>query len=755
MVNNGWYADVILPVPLPVLYTYAIPPDLVKKIKPGIRARVQLGNKNYYSAIIKSVHQNRPDTRKIKCIISLLDNEEIISRKQFKFWEWLSEYYMCTEGEIMNAALPVGLRSPEIYKEKTGTFIKHKNQLNENEFNQVLDKLKKAPAQYKILINYIDISGLFSGGEINPVKKKKLLEISGSGQASLNALIKKDILYIYKSTVSRLEEPISQLTEPSPLNQKQTKVIQDIRKLLPEKKVVLLHGITSSGKTEIYIHLIKEQLKKAKQVLYLLPEISVTTQIITRLKKVFGTSVGIYHSRLSNSERVEIWNNVKARTNDSYQIILGVRSSVFIPFSDLGLIIIDEEHENSYKQQDPAPRYNARDAAIMLARIHGASTLLGTATPSLESYYNAKSGKYGLVELKHRYGEASLPEVILANTREARRKKKMRSIFTPMMYEGIKNCLEKGEQIILFQNRRGYSPYLECENCGWIPKCSHCDVSLTYHKYFNKLICHYCGNSYGISNSCKKCDNELLVPRGSGTEKIEEEISIFFPEAKIARMDFDSTRSKRAFENIINDFRQKRTNILIGTQMLSKGFDFDHVSLTGIMNADNMLNFPDFRSFERSYQLMVQVSGRAGRKNLPGKVIIQTSDPKHHIIKYISNNDYESMFNSELIDRKNFTYPPYSRLIRIQLKHKNKILVHNSATKLVSMLSDYFQNNVLGPETPVISKIQSYYIKNILIKIEREKSKKKAKNNIRQNINSLKKTDEYKSVLISTNVDPL
>ncbi|MFC2097760.1 primosomal protein N' [Bacteroidota bacterium] len=775
MKNNIWYADVILPLPLPVLYTYAIPENIINKIGPGKRVIIQFGNKKIYSAIVKKIHQNPPPLHKIKSIISVLDEDTLISPLQFEFWEWLSDYYLCSEGEILKAALPSGLKLEsetriiarndfsnfsslhekerlilrlintdealsinEIiksfddvniirfvnklfakgaivveeklkpgYSERQESYIIHNKKLSENDIHKILDNLAKAPKQHKLLSNYIRLSEMFSGKAIKPVAKKKLLEITGAGHASINSLEQKEILYTYKKSVSRLHEVLKENILPNKLDKKQKECFNNIQNLFLDKNVVLLHGITSSGKTEIYIHLIQKQLNEGKQVLYLLPEIALSTQIIIRLKNIFGNRIGVYHSKFSDSERVEIWNNVRSNNNDSYQIVLGVRSSVFLPFKNLGLIIIDEEHENTYKQYDPSPRYNARDAAIVLARIHGAKTLLGTATPSIESYYNAKTGKYGFVELLSRYGNIPLPEVILADTKEARRKKKMRSIFTPQLLEGIKSCLENNEQIILFQNRRGYSPYLECEECGWIPKCNYCDVNQTYHKYVNQLVCHYCGTNTKVNISCQKCNNNL-IPKGSGTEKIEDEIKLFFPDARIARMDLDSTRSKKAFGRIIHDFQEKKTNILIGTQMVSKGFDFEGVSLTGIINADNILNFPDFRSFERSYQLMVQVSGRAGRKSKPGKVIIQTSDPEHHIIKDIVSNNYIRMFNKELNDRKEFNYPPYSRLVKIYLKHKDKNTVHKASIELVSMLSSYFGNMVLGPETPIINRFKKY-----------------------------------------------
>jgi primosomal protein N' (replication factor Y) len=497
-------------------------------------------------------------------------------------------------------------------------------------------------------------------------------------------------------------------------------------------------------------------MDQGKQVLYLLPEIALTAQIINRLKSIFGNRVGVYHSKFNDGERVEVYQNVLKRTKENhYDIILGVRSSLFLPFSNLGLIIIDEEHENTYKQYDPAPRYNARDTAIVLAQIHQAKVLLGTATPSIESYFNAKTDKYGLVELNSRFQEIKLPEIILSDTLKARKKKQMKSHFSPVLLDNIKESLENNEQIILFQNRRGFAPFLECETCGWIPYCTHCDVSMTYHKQHNELVCHYCGYTIKNPKVCKACGNATLSTRGFGTEKIEDEIKIFFPEAKVKRMDLDSTRSKYAYEKIIAGFEQGEIDILIGTQMVSKGLDFDNVALVGILNADNMLNYPDFRAFERSYQLMAQVSGRAGRKNKQGKVIIQTSHPEHPILQFVLDNKYQEMYKSQLLERKNFNYPPFCRLIYISIKHKKADVVDKSSNFLANNLKKIFGKRVLGPESPVIGRIQNMYIKKILIKIERQRSFQKAKKLLDEQIIQLVTTDSFKTIQISIDVDPV
>ncbi len=754
MQKTGWYADVLLPLPLPDSYSYSIPEEIISIIKRGSHVCVELGNKKYH-AVVKNIHQNQPKYNKVKSILLVFERYSLVSEIQFKFWKWMADYYMCTEGEVLKAALPPGVKFGKHNNEKKENFIKINPEISEEEINIVLDKLKRAPQQFKLLINYINLSDSFSENKINLVKKKDLLFHSGAGQSSLTALEKKNIFEVYPLTVKHIIKTNQIPSEPNNLNPEQQKAYNNICVDFTKRNVLLLHGITSSGKTEIYIHLILDQLNRGKQILYLLPEISITYQIISRLKKVFGNCIAVYHSKLNHSERFEIWNNIKSANDESYKIILGVRSSIFLPFNNLGLIIIDEEHENSYKQKDPSPRYNARDAAIILASIHGAKTILGTATPSIESFYNSKSGKYAFIELNNRYGGINLPEVIIADLKEARRKKQMKSLFTPILYNEMKSCLEKGEQIILFQNRRGYAPYLQCNECGWIPKCTSCDVSMTYHKYNNQLLCHYCGSINRTPVSCPKCNHTHILTMGSGTQKIEDEVELLFPDAKISRMDIDSTRSKKSFEKIIYDFQNNKSNILIGTQMVSKGFDFENVSLTGIINADNLLNYPDFRSFERSYQLMVQVSGRAGRKNIMGKVIIQTSDPKHHIIKHIVNNDYSGMFNMELHDRKEFNYPPFSRLIKIQLKHKNVNLVDKAGIRVFTNLLGYFGNNTLGPETPLISKINRYYIRNIYVKINKGLSISNAKEKIQASIQSLKSAEHFKSTLISVDVDPL
>lgn len=547
----------------------------------------------------------------------------------------------------------------------------------------------------------------------------------------------------------------TEIRDLSELNPSQQRALEEIRKSFAESDVTLLHGITSSGKTEIYIHLIRQVISRGQQVLYLLPEIALTTQMISRLKAVFGPRVAVYHSKYSTSEKIKTWNNLlnKSGEQDAIQIILGVRSSVFLPFSNLGLIIVDEEHENTYKQFDPAPRYHARDTAIMLAKTHHAKTLLGTATPSVETYYNCKTGKYRLVELNERYLDLQLPEIAVVNTRELRRRKQMQSNFSPALLDGIEEALKNGEQVILFQNRRGFSLFLECGECGDIPRCRHCDVSLTYHKKGNRLYCHYCGYSTPVPSVCPACNQGSHKMRGFGTEKIEEEIALFFPQARIERMDLDATRSRKAYEKLIARFEMKESDILVGTQMVSKGLDFDNVKLVGIMNADTLLNYPDFRAYERSYQLMSQVSGRAGRKNGRGIVIIQTASQNHPVISQVVENDYQAMYADQLEERKRFGYPPFSRLVKIILKHRVQDTLDQAANYLAQQIRNTVKETVMGPEYPLVSRIQNLYLKALLVKIERG-NLSAVKNQILSCALEMNGKQEFRAVQCTLDVDP-
>jgi primosomal protein N' (replication factor Y) (superfamily II helicase) len=625
--------------------------------------------------------------------------------------------------------------------------------------NQLADALeKKAPKQAQLLMRYLEISSFSNDQDLTPVAKEKLLNVSDAGHAALNALIKKGVLCVKTEEISRLSLAPDLQQKPYPLNKNQLTAHLNILDEFTRKDVILLHGVTSSGKTEIYIHLIEHYVRQNQQVLYLLPEIALTAQMINRLRNVFGNKVGVYHSKFTDAERVEVYENlagIRKRGSPAYQIILGVRSSIFLPFDDLGLIIVDEEHENSYKQFDPAPRYNARDAAVVLASAHGAKVLMGTATPSFESYMNAMHGRYGLVELNERYQEMQLPEILVVDVREARRRKQMESHFAPQLLDAVSEALKNNEQVILFQNRRGFSPYIECSACGWIPHCKHCDVSLTYHKKTNRLSCHYCGFSIPNPPTCSTCGDSDIRTRGFGTEKVEDEIKIFFPEAKVQRMDLDTARTRKAFERIIEDFENRKVDILIGTQMVTKGFDFDHVRVVGILNADNMLNFPDFRSFERSFQLMAQVSGRAGRKNNRGKVIIQTSDADHTVIQHVLENNYKGFFRQQLAERQIYKYPPYYRLVKLTLRHKNLTLLNQASNLLANELRRSLGERVVGPEFPLIGRLYSLHQKCILVKIERDKQFSERRNQMRKAIVKIMLSDEFKNLQIIPDVDPL
>ena len=707
-----------------------------------------------YSGIVFSVHDRKPDSDKLKPIIAVPDTFPLVNDIQLKFWIWMSEYYMCTEGEVMKAALPSDIVIDN-YKPRIETFITLANRLSDRELNSILDKLVKAPKQQDALSAYLRLSEYVAGAEPLPVKKSQLLSEIRSTSAVIDSLTAKGILLPVAKEVSRLGIADS-FTEPvKNLSQEQGNAHMAIKSIFRDKEIVLLHGVTSSGKTEIYIHLIEEQLRVGKQVLYMLPEIALTTQIIQRLRKHFGAATGVYHSRLNDHERAEIWKRVSSEdVNDGYRLILGVRSSLFLPFGNLGLIIIDEEHDGSYKQHDPAPRYHARDSAIMLAMLHGAKTILGSASPSIESYNNALKGKYGLAELMERYGQIKLPEIVLANTREAYRKKLMVSHFTPELLYAIDDALGREEQIILFQNRRGFSPYIECSECGWIPVCVQCAVNLTYHKGIARLVCHYCGFSIPMPSKCDSCHSSAMVTKGFGTEKIEDEIKIVFPNARVARMDQDTTRNKNSFDKIIKAFEDRQIDILIGTQMISKGLDFENLTVVGILNADNLLNFPDFRAHERSFQLMEQVSGRAGRRQKQGRVVIQTSDPANKIIRLVLRHDYRSLFKLQAEERMTFNYPPFCRMIKINIRHKERERLNYYADLLGKELKEIFGRRVLGPESPVISQIQSWYIKTILIKIEREKPPAKARQFIAEAIALIDKEKGTGSLRIAVDVDP-
>ena len=820
------FVDVILPLPLPRYFTYSLSEEWADEVQMGCRVVVPFGRKKYYTAIVRNVHYCEPADYEVKEVSTLLDAHPILLPEQFKFWEWLADYYLCTQGDVYKAALPSGLklesetmveynpdfesevRLPEreqkildllsaepeqcvtklekdsglknilsvikslldkeaifvkeelrrTYKPKTETRVRLANEVrNEKRLQELFDELARAPKQLDLLMKYIELSGILGGDGLKSfpkeVNKKELLLRASASPAVFNGLVDKHIFEVYQQEVGRLNSVLREILPINPLNDHQKMAHDEIVRSFQSKNVCLLHGVTASGKTEIYIHLIEETIRQGKQVLYLLPEIALTTQITERLQRVFGDRLGIYHSKFPDAERVEIWQ--KQLTEKGYDIILGVRSSVFLPFRNLGLVIVDEEHENTYKQQDPAPRYHARNAAIILAAMYGAKTLLGTATPSIETWHNASSGKYGLVELKERYKEIQLPEIIPVDIHELHRKKRMNGPFSPLLLQYIHEALDQKQQVILFQNRRGFAPMIECNTCGWVPKCKNCDVSLTFHKGLNQLTCHYCGYTYQLPHKCPACEGTDLRNRGFGTEKIEDDIKILFPEAAVARMDLDTTRTRSAYERIIADFEQGKTDILIDTQMVSKGLDFDHVSVVGILNADTMLNYPDFRSYERAFQLMAQVAGRAGRKNKRGRVILQTKSIDHPIIAQVIHNDFDQMVAGQLAERQMFHYPPYYRLVYVYLKNRNEQLLDLMAQTMSGKLRAVFGNRVLGPDKPPVARIQTLFIRKIIVKIEYNAPMARARELLVQVQKEMVAEDRFKSLIVYYDVDPM
>jgi primosomal protein N' (replication factor Y) (superfamily II helicase) len=733
---------------------------------------------SYYQAFLGDVYQAAvPAGLKLEsetkvCVNPEFEAETVLTEKEEKVLMALSEGKPVTITELnkvtemrdvmptltkllQKGAVEINEELTDKFRAKTETFVKITAEaIQEDNLRKIFDDLSRAKKQLEVLMKYIDLSKCLVPNKQREVSRKDLIEKSGASSAIISGLVERGVLETYLKEVGRLDVSEVQTSEVYPLNEFQQAAFQEIEKQFIEKQVVLLHGVTSSGKTELYIHLINKALADGKQVLYLVPEIALTTQLTTRLKRVFGRRLGVYHSKFSDAERVEIWNNV---LNDkSYDVIIGVRSSIFLPFRQLGLVIVDEEHESSYKQYDPAPRYHARNAAIVLASMHGAKTLLGTATPAIETYFNAQNGKFGFVELNQRHEEMAMPEILVVDTKEAYRKKQMESHFSDTLLERMTKALQNKEQVILFQNRRGYAPYIECKVCACVPKCKNCDVSLTVHKSFNTLTCHYCGYTEPIPNICPACKTPgTLSTKGFGTEKIEDEIRLIFPQARVSRMDLDTTRSKKSYEKIIADFEQHKVDILIGTQMVSKGLDFEHVSLVGILNADNMLNFPDFRAHERAYQLMAQVSGRAGRKNKRGTVILQTTTAEHAVIGQVIRNDYAAMYATQCEERKLFRYPPYFRMIQIVLRHRDPNIVTQAANKMALDLRAVFSNRVLGPNVPAVSRIQNLYIRHILLKFEVEASAEKAKEILREVTNQVIAEPKFKSLWVNLDVDPM
>lgn len=817
------YVDVIVPLPIAGQYTYSLPEGWDEKVKEGCRVVVPFGRKKYYTAIITKVHETPPEEYETKDVAEILDERPVLLARQYAFWKWMADYYLCTLGDVYKAALPSGMKlesetvvvyNPDFeavepltereqsvmnllsaeteqcitqlekssgirqilpviksllekeavkvkeelkrsYKPRTEARVRlTPGMQDEEKLRGLFDGLARAPKQLAVLMKYIELSGWGTSGiDLKEVTRKSLLEASGASSAILNGLTGKGIFELYYQEVGRLAKGVCNTVSLNPLNPAQQQAYYSVLSLFAAKNVCLLHGVTSSGKTEIYIHLIDQVLKSGKQVLYLLPEIALTTQITERLKRVFGNRLGIYHSKFPDAERVEIWQ--KQLSEQDYDVILGVRSSVFLPFRRLGLVIVDEEHETTYKQQDPAPRYHARSAAIMLASMFGAKTLLGTATPSIETYYNARQGKYGLVELTERYQNIRLPQIELVDIKELARKKRMTAQFSPLLLQKIREALEHKEQVILFQNRRGFAPMIECRTCGWVPRCRNCDVSLTYHKGMNQLTCHYCGYTYQVPKSCPACGGVELVNRGFGTEKIEDDIRTVFPEARVARMDLDTTRTRTAYERIIADFEEGKTDILIGTQMVSKGLDFDRVSVVGILNADSMLNYPDFRSYERAFQLMAQVAGRAGRRNKQGLVVLQTKSPDLPLIHQVMSNDYFRMYSEQLEERELFKYPPFYRLVYVYLKHRKEDVLDQATELMASCLRKGLGERILGPDKPPVSRIQTLFIKKIVVKIELDASLAKVRAYLQQVQRFLTEDERFRSLLVYYDVDPM
>ena len=762
------FADIILPLPLEGLFTYAIPVEMQTKAAFGMRVLVPFGRNKHYIGIIARLHNDKPTSYAVKNIEQLLDKTPVLLPAQYRLWQWIADYYMSSIGEVYKAALPAGLKAEDGYRPRTETYIRLTEPYrNEQALHIALNMLTRASKQQEAFIVYLQLSGWDEADfslpaskvalSISEVTREELLNASATTLPIINQLVKRGLLEVYEVEVGRLNnagephfENVKQLSIP------QQEAYQQILESFKQKKVTLLHGVTSSGKTEIYIQLIMHELEQHRQVLFLMPEIALTVQMMERLQRVFGNRLGIYHSKYSDAERVEIWQ--KQLSDTPYDVILGARSAVFLPFQRLGLVIVDEEHETSYKQQDPAPRYHARSAAIMMEsgdQGFSPKVLLGTATPCMETYHNAKTGKYGMVELNERYQGIELPEIQVVDTKDLQRRRMMNGPFSPLLLARVREALERGEQAILFQNRRGWAPMVECKQCGWVPRCEHCDVSLTLHRSLNQLTCHYCGYTYQIPAECPACGCKELQGKGYGTEKIEDQIRDILPEARISRMDLDTTRTRNAYERIISDFGSGRTNLLIGTQMISKGLDFSKVSVVGIINADSMLNQPDFRAYEHAYMMMAQVSGRAGRKGSRGLVILQTKQPDLKLIQQVVKNDFQGFYKDLIAERQLFHYPPYHRLVYVYLKHKNDATVHTASLELASRLRQWFGGRVLGPDKPVVARIKTLSIRKLVLKLENGIDLPKVRQYLAFAQQQLLQDKRYSSLTVLYDVDPL
>lgn len=819
------FIQVILPLPIQDKFTYEVPDDTPQSVGLGTRVLVQFGRKKYYTAIVAGLDQRPPQNYEVKKIMAVLDSQPALRYPQLKFWDWISDYYLCGVGEVMKAAIPTGLKlesesivtlNPDFDNEdgvrlterqsmivaalqhsgkdslsglEKNTGIKnvafHINSLlaagvvridekivekyrpktvakvrmlcerdNQERINEFFDMTSRSRQQQSVLLAYLDLSKFLQRNEdIQSVDKETLLKVSGVSPSVLKAVCDKGILEIYKEKINRFDMPDDKMHTDITLSPVQKIAAKEIRNSFREHGITLLHGVTGSGKTEIYCDLIMEVLGQGNQVLYLVPEISLTTQLTDRLKKVFGSRLLIYHSKFSDSERVDIWNRL-LNTNEP-MVVLGVRSSVFLPFSRLGLIVVDEEHESSYKQYDPAPRYNARDAATVLASMHGAKTLFGSATPSVETYWKAQNGKYGLVTLKERYEGARMPEVEVIDMKEMRKQKSVKGILSTPLRKMTRDALDSGWQAIMFQNRRGFAPVVVCQTCGWSPKCTNCDVSMVYHKGSQLLRCHYCGATQTLPNVCPACGENTLEKYGYGTERIAEDIQTEFPDKKVSRMDLDTTRNKQSYQDLIEEFAEHRTDILVGTQMVSKGLDFEKVKIVGVLNADTLLNFPDFRSNERAFNMLEQVAGRAGRRQEPGKVLIQTTKTDEPVLEHVKKHDYDSYYNEELANRQRYGYPPFTKIVNIFVRNKDAATCDAAAVMLAMALRQVFGNRVLGPEKPFVSRINTWYLQQIMLKVEAQASMKKVKALLRQVYETLAPAPQIKTSQIHYDVDPV
>lgn len=754
------YADIILPLPLDSLFTYSVPDSLAGRVGQGIRVLVPFGKSKAYVGLVVRTHDTKPDF-KVKDISTVMDDAPVVNSVQLGLWRWMADYYLSSVGDVMNAALPSGLKNEDGYTAKTETYVSLAPEYHsERAIHVALDVLKRADAQRKVFLKFLElshwdtISGDACAEPVAEVSRDELLNESHGTSAAFRNLVVRKFLNTYEREIGRLNnagEPHPELIKP--LNEAQQTAYNNIVFSFLKKNVVLLHGVTSSGKTEIYIHLISQAIERRQQVLYLLPEIALTVQIRQRLQRVFGNRLGIYHSKYSDAERVEIWQ--KQLSAAPYDVILGARSAVLLPFTNLGLVIIDEEHETSFKQQDPAPRYHARSVAIMLARKFGAKVLLGSATPSMESWHNAHTGKFGLVSIMQRYNDIQMPEIEVVDIKDLQRRKMMNGPFSPRLLAAVRTALDNGEQAILFQNRRGFAPMIECRECGWVPHCDKCDVSLTYHKSLGQLTCHYCGTTYTVPDVCPCCGSRDLRGRGYGTEKVEDKVTELFPDARVARMDLDTTRTRNAYERLINAFSAHKTDILIGTQMVSKGLDFDKVSVVGILNADSMLNYPDFRAYEHAFMMMAQVAGRAGRKGKRGLVILQTKSSQLPVVMQVVRNDCEGFFADLLDERQTFNYPPFCHLIYVFLKHRDDAMVASASMRLGDILRGWFGGRVLGPDKPSVSKVKTLNIRKIMLKLENGIDLAKVRLYLRKAQTMMGQDAKFRSVQIYFDVDPL